>query len=423
MLRRVHIQGFKSLLDVEVELAPLVVLLGPNAAGKSNFLEALQVFARLVTEKTVADAFEPPLRGYPVEAFSLPTEGLRGLLAQEDVELSIAGDVQPTAASNGRRPDVLRYRAAVTMKPKEGSFEVSDEYLARLGRAGSPVQKPRIERVGDHLVVRRRGEAGKPRHEPLRLNHTLASNLQFAGETRYPDFDRLRQEMASWRTYYLDPRGSMRTPQPPREVTDIGRSGELIAPFLHRLKGSAAHVKHLKAVGRALHATIPTIDKLDVDLDPTRGTLDIQVWQEGVPYSSRLVSEGTLRVLALCSIAANPWPSSLIAFEEPENGVQPRRIEVIADLLSSMASAGERQVIVTTHSPTLVAAMTRESQRRPGLISLLRCTHEGLATRIVPFDSRQYGELFEDAEIRQALSGPEDAALVEAMLVRGWLDG
>ena len=41
MLRRVHIKGYKSLADAEVFLQPLSVLFGPNAAGKSNFLDAL----------------------------------------------------------------------------------------------------------------------------------------------------------------------------------------------------------------------------------------------------------------------------------------------------------------------------------------------------------------------------------------------
>jgi len=38
MLKRIHIKGYKSLVDVEVKLPPLAVLFGPNAAGKSNFL-------------------------------------------------------------------------------------------------------------------------------------------------------------------------------------------------------------------------------------------------------------------------------------------------------------------------------------------------------------------------------------------------
>jgi hypothetical protein len=55
------------------------------------------------------------------------------------------------------------------------------------------------------------GEAGRPQKEPLGLSNTLASNEQYSGQRRFPDFDRLRQEMRSWRLYYLDPRKRRRT--------------------------------------------------------------------------------------------------------------------------------------------------------------------------------------------------------------------
>lgn len=416
MIRRIHVKGFKSLVDIDVSLAPLTVLLGPNAVGKSNLLEALVLLSRVVTERTLAEAVDTPVRGYPLEAFTLPASGLPGLLAQERAALTIEADVLPANA------ELLRYRVEVQIRPKTGTLTVANEYLARLKRDLTPKQKPRIERAGDHLVVRRRGEAGKPRQEELGLNHTLASNLQFSGESRYPDFDRLRAELASWRMYFLDPRVAMRAPQPPKETIDIGIQGESIAPFLYRLK-EGEHHRYFKAIGRALHTAVPSIERLNVDLDPQRGTLDIQILQNGRPYSSRVISEGTLRVLGLCSIAGNPWSSSVIAFEEPENGVHPRRIEVIANLLASMVEArkAKAQVIVTTHSPTFIAAMIRLSRKRPSLVSLLRCTQEGHQTRLAPFAPE--GPLFHDSEIRRVLSGAEDADLVEGALLRGWLDG
>lgn len=53
MLKRVKIQGYKSLVDLEVNLQPLSVLFGPNASGKSNFLEALQLLSRLATSNSL----------------------------------------------------------------------------------------------------------------------------------------------------------------------------------------------------------------------------------------------------------------------------------------------------------------------------------------------------------------------------------
>jgi predicted ATPase len=393
-------------------------LMGPNAAGKSNLLEALLLLSRLATEQTLAAAFEPPLRGYPLEAFSLPEKGLEGLLQQDRADLSLEAEVQPARVSERPLPEPLLYRVGVQIQPKTGALEVSDEYLVRLNKDKTPKQKPRIERSGESLIVRQGGLRG---HEPLRLNHTLVSDRQFTGERRNPDFDRLRSELSAWQTYYLDPRVSMRGPQPPREVTDVGPRGEWIAPFLYRLKESETYRKHFLAIGRALRSAIPTVEDLDVDLDPRRGILDILITQDGIPYSSRVVSEGTLRVLALCCLAGNPWPGELVAFEEPENGVHPRRIEVVADLLASIAERGQSQVVVTTHSPTLIAAMLQRATAAPDRVKLLRCAQRGRETHVqelVPM-----GPLFDDEEIRASLTGPEDNALVEAMLLRGWLDG
>ncbi|HVT16422.1 MAG TPA: ATP-binding protein [Thermoanaerobaculia bacterium] len=398
--------------------------MGPNAAGKSNILESLLLLSRLVMEQTLAAALEPPLRGYPLEAFSLRETGLEGLLQQEWAELTLTAVVKPARIPGRASPSPLRYQVSVRTQPKTGSLEVADEYLARLTREADPErtrQKPRIERSGNTLLVRQLGEAGAPRHEPLGLNHTLASNRQFTGERRFPDFDRLRGELSAWQTYYLDPRVAMREPQPPREVKDIGPRGEWIAPFLYRLKESEAHSKHFRAIGRALRTAIPSIEGLDVDLDPRRGTLDILIRQNGAPFSSRVISEGTLRVLALCCIAGNPWPGELIAFEEPENGVHPRRIEVIANLLVSMAE-GHSQVVVTTHSPTLIGAMTSIAREAPKQVRMYRCTQHGLATQVGAFEPM--GPLFEDSEIRKSLRGPDDEAeIIEAALLRGWLDG
>ncbi len=400
MLRRFHVKGFKSLTDVEVELAPLVVLFGPNAAGKSNFLEALFLLSRLAIEQTLSAAFEPPLRGYPLEAFGMPAGGLEELLRQDSSELTIEADFQ--SARSNAAPD-LRYRIAVRIQPKTGALEVADEYLARLGKENGNGQAPRIERQegGAKLVVRQVGRQGSPRYELIGLNHSLVSDRQFSGESRYPDFDQLRSELSAWQTYYLDPRLAMREPQPAKEVTDIGPRGESIAPFLYRLKESAPYRKHFDAIRRALTAAIPTIQDLDVDLDPRRGTLDIVIEQEGTRFSSRVVSEGTLRVLALCCLAANPWPGELIAFEEPENGVHPRRIEVIADLLASIALSKRSQVVVTTHSPTLIAALLRRNRDDPDQLRIYSCSQRGRSTEIRPFSP---GPLLEDPEIASWMS-------------------
>ena len=93
MLKRIHIRGYKSLEDVEVNLSQLVVLFGPNAAGKSNFLDALQLLSKLGTSRTLKEAFDPPYRGKPLESFTIGDTGIKGLLEQESLSFSIEADL------------------------------------------------------------------------------------------------------------------------------------------------------------------------------------------------------------------------------------------------------------------------------------------------------------------------------------------
>ncbi|MGM0575158.1 MAG: AAA family ATPase, partial [Myxococcota bacterium] len=302
MLQRLRVQGFKSLCDVDVELAPLVVLLGPNASGKSNFLEALVLLSRLGTERTLADAFDVATRGRVHEAFSLPSGGLPALLEQDRAEMTLEADIESVGPVSGK-PARHRYRLTTALHPASGELSVADEYLARLRKDGSPTQlPPRIERdrhdATEHLLIRQLGKAGRPLQEPLGLNHSLLSNQQFTGEKRYPDFEQLRSEFEGWRNYYLDPRTAMRQEEAPRQVTDIGTRGEHLAAFLNRLQEHPEHRARFLAVKRTLRAVIPTIEDLQVGLDKKRGTIDLDLVQDGVPFSSRVVSEGTLRALA-----------------------------------------------------------------------------------------------------------------------------
>ena len=93
MLKRIHIRGYKSLVDVEMNLSQLVVLFGPNAAGKSNFLDALQLLSKLGTSRTLKEAFDPPYRGKPLESFTIGDRGIKGLLEQESLRFSIEADL------------------------------------------------------------------------------------------------------------------------------------------------------------------------------------------------------------------------------------------------------------------------------------------------------------------------------------------
>ena len=372
MLTKLKVRNFKSLVDVAVEFPRFAVLFGPNAAGKSNLLDAIAALSGIGNVRTLSDVLDRPLpvRGHAF-AFSFPAGGLPALVKQRNARFSLEADL---AVGTER----YRYRVEPSIELRSGRLGVADEYLALLGRTGNPKGTPSIERVDSKLRVRRKGKPAHPREEPVGMNHAVLSDRSLAGE-EYRWIETVRRELGEWCTHYLDPGLAMRAPRAPADVFDIGAYGEDIGPFLYKLR--AEEPSRFRAFSRTLRSIVPSVESLTVQLDERRGTLDILIRQGGVEYSSRVVSEGTLRVLALCAIAVNPWGGSLLAFEEPANGVHPRRLDLIARLLMSLATDGERQVIVTTHSPLFCDAVRKQASPKLGDVGLLNVRRVGQPPR------------------------------------------
>jgi len=112
---------------------------------------------------------------------------------------------------------------------------MEEEYLATLTKISTARGSFLIEKVGNELRIRRKSKPTHPRTKSIGLNHSLLSDRRLSGK-EYSGIERCRRELLGWRTYYLDPRVSMRRAARAMEVDDIGALGENIAPFLSRLK-------------------------------------------------------------------------------------------------------------------------------------------------------------------------------------------
>jgi predicted ATPase len=227
----------------------------------------------------------------------------------------------------------------------------------------------------------------------------------------YPHVAAMREELASWGLFYFEPRERMRSANPVKEVTHIGMMGEDLAAFLNTLR--ATDERQLEAIGKALQAVIPSVKGVDVEVTDL-GEVELRIKEGSTLIPARVVSEGTLRVLGLLSLSASKAPASLVGFEEPENGVHPRRIRLIAELLKARASEGDTQLIVTTHSPIL-----------PDLIpddSLYVCRKRNGVTEIKPFSV--WGPLARKEGIADALDELPSASLtpVSQRILRGDFD-
>jgi predicted ATPase len=417
MLKRVKIQGYKSLVDVEVQLQPLTVLFGPNASGKSNFLDALQLLSRIATSENLRSAFAPPYRGTPLESFTFGPDGIQGLLMQERVSFSIEVDVELSQAiidsvnqqireledgekSSFVRERFLRYHIEIELLQKTGTLNVAKEYLIALTADGRPGgESPFLEWNGSY----RRLEGQKT----IRLNgYRDRSFLLPYVPTSHPHLVAMRQELASWFFFYLEPRERMRIPTPVKEVRHIGLMGEELAAFLDTL--SRLDEPQFKAVEKALHMIIPSITGIDVSVN-TYGEVELRLMQGQTPVPASVLSEGTLRILGLLALGGAKEPPSLLGLEEPENGIHPDRLDLITLLLETLVS-DDTQVIVTTHSPTLLDLVPRES--------LYACRQIDGVTSISPLSN--WGTKERKSNLSRTLD--EETRSVSERLLRGDFD-
>ena len=394
MLTRVHITHYKSLADVEVKLEPLTVLFGPNAAGKSNLLDALQLLSKLGTSRTLKDAFDSPYRGTPLESFRIGKKGIKGLVEQERLVFSIEAD--------------LRLSDAVVNAVDRQVLRVADEYLAALTGKGEPTRKrkPFFERQGEKIHLRLEGQA-HPTHYDRYLDHAILSMPHYP--PHYPHLVAARRELESWLFFYFEPRERMRAANPVKEVRHIGLMGEELAAFLNTVK--ADNPSQFRGIEKALHTLMPNIDGIEIDLSDL-GEVELRLKEGGVAMPARVLSEGTLRMLGLLALTGVDEHPALVGFEEPENGVHPGRIQLIAELLKTRRSLKQSQYIVTTHSPILPDLLPDSA------LFVVRRT-DG-KTRVDPFST--WGPLDRGRRIGETLSDDQEPSSISERILRGDFD-
>ena len=431
MIRRVRVDGYKSFHDTQIDLTPLTLIVGPNATGKSNLFDALRLLSRVVTSHSLHEAFTDH-RGGPLEAFGYSEGGLEALLQKENAQFTIEVDVglsqatrarteqlieryvSPSNGTTGRRhpkkssitESLLRYRVSISINPKTGALRIEDEYLAALrethdgGLCPDERIKPFIEKIGNRIYLRTEGQDCSVEYE-AGLSYAVASQPLYP--PYYPHLMALREELASWQFYYLEPH-LMREASPIKESHTITPFGGDLAAFYWTLQRT--HLGQFCNIEKTLQTFIPTIEGIQIEVTKD-GQLRLKVKEDGAEYSAKVVSEGTLRILALLAILSPTNSASVVGIEEPENGVHPRRLRHIARLLQYASE--ERQIIVNTHSALLPDYFDSEG------IGMIQCLKEEGRTHFQVL--RQVGDLFRRAEVEKAM---EETLPSERILRGDW---
>lgn len=391
MITYLKINGFKSFHNFEMEFTPFTVIAGANASGKSNLFDALTLLSRLAETDNLKRAFHEQ-RGEFFELFTQYGDDNYASEMEFVVEMLVNKNIK-NAWGNDSKLKYTRLRYELSIKRITNSSGIQDlvvskENLLKLnhqedvwvsniipkkslefwrpkvgtGKRGIPYIETVNENNLDIIQVPQDGTTGNKRRFPL--SNATRTVLSSFDTIDFPHVLAAKEEMRSWKFLQLNPEDLRQATSKNNGEDTISVSGKNLAAALFRIKQSDKY--SLKDISRKLNNFLPNFIEVDVIDDNENKQYLIKLKDvDKKEFSSRVLSEGTLRILALCILEFDEKHTGLLCFEEPENGIHPFRIKAMTELLKDLSvdfneiDIPLRQVIVNTHSPVLVGNMLK----------------------------------------------------------------
>ena len=362
------------------ELQPLNVLIGPNASGKTNFIEVLELLRATPTDFAAAirdggGAQEWTWKGDYTK--DMIEEVMRGRDPEDILNLSPKASTIEVEISRGQKiVQPLKYRLSFTAInfrvniiaesiEKVNTRQGAKPYFYYTFQQGLPAINIRVRRP--------RGTEELPlQSDELSLDQSVLA--QRKDRDLYPALYQLGwhfQSIQTFREWTFGRYSALRQPQhvdlpEQRLLSDFSNLVLVLNQIEH--KSGPVFNEHLKRF-------FPRFERMSTSI--SGGTVQFYLHESGfsAPIPATRLSDGTIRFIALLATLLAPEPPSLVCIEEPELGLHPDAVALLADLL---VEASERmQLVVTTHSDALVSAMTNQPAaivtcERPGAGTVLR---------------------------------------------------
>jgi predicted ATPase len=380
MIVQIEALNYRCLHYVRRSLSSFEVLIGPNASGKSTFLDVVAFLADLVREKEGVAA--------AVAARAPDLRDLTWLRQGDALELVAEAAIPRHAERKNGGYARVRYEVRVGLHGSPGETRLLAETLWLRSEPPASTDQPTGQRVlfplppkpPDTIILppRKQTPAGWRRvlnkvtdsgNDYFRSESTDWNNLFRLGPRRsalanLPE-DQDKFPIAIWfRRLLLEGvqrlvlnSAALRRPSPPGSPPGFlpdGSNLPWVVQYLQerapdRLQDWIAHVR----------TALPDLQAIrTVERPEDRHRYLVIDYDTGLHAPSWLVSDGTLRLLALTILAYLPGLQGIYLIEEPENGIHPRAVETV---LQSLASVYDAQVLLATHSP-VVLSLTQPDQ-------------------------------------------------------------
>jgi predicted ATPase len=343
-LDRIRVAGFKSIRSLDLPLTPLNILIGANGAGKSNFVSLFRALNEMVE-----------------------------------------GNFQVYVAKAGGADALLYYGQKTTSRIRVGLVFGANAYRC----AWEPT-------VADELIFSEEvasfhaGRHPEPCNEPLGAGHK--ESMLPAEARRRPGkvADHVLRSMRSWKVYHFHDTSDSAAVKKIGGLNDnayLRSDAGNLAAFLYRLQRTA--LPRYEAIRNVVRQVAPFFDDFILrPLPENRNRIQLE-WRErgsDYPFLSHQLSDGTLRFICIATLLLQPDLPSTILIDEPELGLHPYAIGVLASLLRSTATRS--QVIVSTQSVPLVSQFDPQD--------LLVVDREEQATTIKRIDPHGLAEWLEE---------------------------
>jgi predicted ATPase len=391
MITLVEALNYRCLRYVSTPLGPFHVLVGPNASGKTTFLDVIAFLGRLVSDGIDAAVSERTQNFYDLvwrrngDRFQLAVEAnipeaLRKTLRRgefDTIRYEIAVGIDPETKELGLEAEkvILKNGGSSALMPRDLFPAVdlvpSTILAAKDGRASRTVIN-KVSGGNDNFYSETYPETGKGWVPAFKLgNRRSALGNMPADESKFPVSTWFRDLLTAGVQQFVlnsllirkaSPPGQSRSFKPdgsnlPWVVAELEKKPELLRQWVAHLQAAFPDLVNIHTIERPE-------DKHRYLMIDYRGGTRIPSW---------MASDGTLRMLALTLPAYLQELTGVYLIEEPENGIHPRAIETMFQSLSSVYNA---QMLRATHSPVIL------SMAEPEQVLCFAKTEEG-ATDIV----------------------------------------
>jgi predicted ATPase len=346
-LDRIEIEGFKSIRQMRLDLRPLNVLIGANGAGKSNFISLFGLLRHLI---------EGRLQVYVAQAGGADALLHFGRKQTSEMMLRLTSDAR-------------RYEARLAPSATDSLFFALESLEAGTYRFG------------------------------LGSGHLESFLPQAAEQPDLPGlFQFMLERLRGGRVYHFhDTSASAKV----KQTGDIGDNEALrpdasnLAAFLFLLR--TKHPESYRRIVSTIRLVAPFFDDFRLRPSPFNEQKIQLEWSErssDAYFNAHALSDGTLRFICLATLLFQPDLPSLILIDEPELGLHPYAIQVLAGLVRSASE--KTQVILSTQSVSLVNQFAPED-----LVVVDRSNGESLFRRLSTEDTKDWledyslGELWE----------------------------